>query len=453
MPSRAALIVIGTVTLLRLFIAAHAPLSEDEAYYWSWSLHPAFGYVDHPPGVMLTILAFAWLGHSTLAIRFGFVIAGALAALFAGAAARELSHDERGATVAAIAFALLPQLRLFAAEALPDGPYLLCWTLALYAAARFSVRRERISAIVLGLAFGGAVMSRFFGWALVLGVLAYCTYNNRRMWRDGLWISLLIALALYAPFVGWNAAHHWANFAFTTHDRSALAFTWPPAWTISTARCMIYAIVIFSVTYATAIRARYALIAWTALPLVALFAVMSLFETVESYWLLGPVASLCVSIGIAFGDFAKAVQRIVAVAYGVAAAVAIAAAGFPTLPERAQASLMQSVPFSRAFYSPTASYAELALDVGTFSRARGAPLITDKYEVAAEMLYYGVDIEMVGKRLGAAQWKMWQSDAPIPPDAVVVTDEPFSGAYSLRTTYAGRPALTLYVGNPPSSAD
>jgi 4-amino-4-deoxy-L-arabinose transferase-like glycosyltransferase len=451
MPSRVAIAVVAAVTILRLFIGAHVPLSEDEAYYWSWSLHPAFGYVDHPPGVMLTILAFAWLGHSTLAIRLGFIIAAAAAALLAGAATRELGCDERSATVATIVFAFLPQLRLFVGEALPDGPYLLSWVLALYAAARFFARRERGAAILLGIALGAAVLSRAFGWALVLGVAAYAMQTDRKAWRDGLWISLAIAVLLFLPFVAWNATHHWANFAFTTLDRSALQLTWPPA--LSSIRCLMYTAIIVGIAYATAIRTRLWLIVWTTLPLVAAFALLSLFETVESYWLLGPVASLVVSVGIAVTRAGKPIQWTLGAVYALAACIAIAAAGFPALPEGTQARLMQALPATRAFYSPAASYASLAVDVASFARAHRASLISDKYEVAAEMLYYGVPVEMIGNRLGAMQWEMWQTSAPIPRDALVVTDEPFHGAYRLQSTYAGRPALTLYIGNPPSAGD
>jgi 4-amino-4-deoxy-L-arabinose transferase-like glycosyltransferase len=32
-------------------------LTADEAYYWMWSKHLAFGYYDHPPMVALVIRA------------------------------------------------------------------------------------------------------------------------------------------------------------------------------------------------------------------------------------------------------------------------------------------------------------------------------------------------------------------------------------------------------------
>ena len=42
-PLAAAALIAG-FTLLRLWLAATTPLLPQEAYYWSWSLHPAAGY-------------------------------------------------------------------------------------------------------------------------------------------------------------------------------------------------------------------------------------------------------------------------------------------------------------------------------------------------------------------------------------------------------------------------
>ncbi len=45
----AAAALIGGFPLLRLLLAVTTPLLPQEAYYWSWSLHPALSYFDHPP--------------------------------------------------------------------------------------------------------------------------------------------------------------------------------------------------------------------------------------------------------------------------------------------------------------------------------------------------------------------------------------------------------------------
>jgi len=81
---RVALLIVALMTAFRIAVASHIPLTEDEAYYWAWSLHPALGYVDHPPMVAWLIALTAPLGRSELAIRFPFILCEAFAAIALG---------------------------------------------------------------------------------------------------------------------------------------------------------------------------------------------------------------------------------------------------------------------------------------------------------------------------------------------------------------------------------
>ena len=56
-PARVSLIGVALLILLRGVMAGLLPLSADEAYYWLWSLHPAWGYFDHPPMIAWLIRA------------------------------------------------------------------------------------------------------------------------------------------------------------------------------------------------------------------------------------------------------------------------------------------------------------------------------------------------------------------------------------------------------------
>src|ERR1700733_7217747 len=61
---------IVALLLLRLVRAAYTPLTFDEAYYWTWSKHLAFGYYDHPPMVAFVIrLGTLIAGDTQLGVR------------------------------------------------------------------------------------------------------------------------------------------------------------------------------------------------------------------------------------------------------------------------------------------------------------------------------------------------------------------------------------------------
>ena len=64
------LLIVGTLTLIRIVGSALFPLSGDEAYYWDCSRHLDWSYFDQPPLVIWAMVPFrAVLGESALAVR------------------------------------------------------------------------------------------------------------------------------------------------------------------------------------------------------------------------------------------------------------------------------------------------------------------------------------------------------------------------------------------------
>ena len=55
--------------LLRLFLAGHFGLTEDEAYYWTWAQRLDVGYFDHPPMIAWWIAIGDGLKHSEWGVR------------------------------------------------------------------------------------------------------------------------------------------------------------------------------------------------------------------------------------------------------------------------------------------------------------------------------------------------------------------------------------------------
>ncbi|HEV2261352.1 MAG TPA: glycosyltransferase family 39 protein [Candidatus Rubrimentiphilum sp.] len=385
-------------------------MTEDEAYYWLWSRHLDFGYMDHPPAVAWLIAAGSWLGHSALAIRLPFILCEGLAAIVVGLTVLTLSGSQRAASVGAIMFALIPQLRWTIGEALPDGPYVLCWAAALWFAARAAKKARLDDIVLLGIALGGALLSRFFAWALLGGIIAYSLMPRTRfLWRRHFWVAPLLAAILYVPFLVWNANHQWANFMFTLQTRHPMeGFSFNHLGVDSTVRYLLFAIAFCAVGYWATISERaWPLLAWTALPFPLALAALSFFQPVDSYWLLGPFASLCAGIGLAFDRLKLPVRALGAVgwvaAFGATVYVAAAGAWMP----------------SARFGGESAIYAPLARDLLSVTRGSQTPVFANSYELASELVYYGLPVRLRGNSPQAREWSFW-GQTPLPPRALLV---------------------------------
>jgi dolichol-phosphate mannosyltransferase len=79
----AALGVLAYVVLLRLVFSVTLDLIPEEAYYWNYSQHLDFGYLDHPPMVAWLIwLGTKFAGDTEFAVRVGAFLIWSIAAFF-----------------------------------------------------------------------------------------------------------------------------------------------------------------------------------------------------------------------------------------------------------------------------------------------------------------------------------------------------------------------------------
>lgn len=205
------------LTLLRLAVAAAAPLSADEAYYRLWSHALAPGYLDHPPMVALWI----WLGthiagDTCLGIRLLAPLAAALGTLLLLQAARDLAQDDAAARRAAILLNATLTLNAGAVLMTPDTPQLLFWTASLAALARVQRSGQSGWFLAAGAAAGLALASKYSAALLAPCSLVWLlAVPGLRPWlrRWQPYAGAALALAIFAPVLAWNAAHHWVSFA------------------------------------------------------------------------------------------------------------------------------------------------------------------------------------------------------------------------------------------------
>ena len=210
-----ALTVLALVAL-RLVAAAWTPLTFDEAYYWMWSKHLAGGYYDHPPAVAFVIRAGTMIaGDTELGVRLASIL---LALPMSYAVYRAAAILFGGIRVAATATILLNVTLMAAVGTLivtPDAPLLVASSFVLFFLAKVLETGRGAWWLAVGAAVGVALLSKytalFFGPAILIWLVAV---RKLRRWLISPWLYLggLVALAIFAPVILWNADHHWVSF-------------------------------------------------------------------------------------------------------------------------------------------------------------------------------------------------------------------------------------------------
>jgi 4-amino-4-deoxy-L-arabinose transferase-like glycosyltransferase len=103
--------------------------------------------------------------------------------------------------------------------ALPDGPFLFFALLTMWAASEavLAGSSEIRPWLWVGLAFGGALLSKYHGVFLPAAVVLYALITpgaRRLLWSPGPYLAVAIGFALFSPVLIWNAQHDWASFVF-----------------------------------------------------------------------------------------------------------------------------------------------------------------------------------------------------------------------------------------------
>lgn len=210
-----ALTVLALVAL-RLVAAAWTPLTFDEAYYWMWSKHLAGGYYDHPPMVAFVIRSGTMIaGDTELGVRLVSIL---LALPMSFAVYRTAVILFGGPRVAATATILLNVTMMAAVGTLivtPDAPLLVASSFVLFSLAKVLETGRGAWWLAVGAAVGAALLSKytalFFGLAILIWL---ASVPGQRRWLISPWPYLggLVAMAIFAPVVLWNADHHWVSF-------------------------------------------------------------------------------------------------------------------------------------------------------------------------------------------------------------------------------------------------
>jgi 4-amino-4-deoxy-L-arabinose transferase-like glycosyltransferase len=194
----------GAKLALHLGVNATTPYGfhRDELLYLAMGRHLRLWRMDFPPAIALVAEAVrATLGDSLLAIRLVPALAGTALVVLAALVARELGGGRWAQALAALGVVASP---LFLRSANLFQPVVLdqlTWTIALYALVRLCREDRPRWWLLLGVALGAGLLTKFsaafVGLALLLALLA----TGRRAWlrTPWPWLAALLALAIGSP--------------------------------------------------------------------------------------------------------------------------------------------------------------------------------------------------------------------------------------------------------------
>jgi dolichol-phosphate mannosyltransferase len=212
--------------VLRLVYAGSVELMPEETYYWNYSRHLDFGYLDHPPMVAWLIrLGTALFGQTEFGVRAGALCCGVVTSVFVYKLARNL-FGEASAVAALLLAQALPYFFLSGLLTTPDAPLVAAWAASLYFLERALIAGRSRAWWFAGISLGLGMISKYSIAILVPVTMVFMVWDkaSRHWWRRAdPYVAALIALAIFSPVLAWNAQHEWASFAFQTSRRLAEA--------------------------------------------------------------------------------------------------------------------------------------------------------------------------------------------------------------------------------------
>jgi 4-amino-4-deoxy-L-arabinose transferase-like glycosyltransferase len=206
------------VTVLRLVWLAGDPIDlyPDEAQYWLWSRHLAFGYFSKPPLLPWIIAATtAIFGEDEFAIRVASPLIHLATGLVVYAIARRL-YDARTACWSAVLYATLPAVSLSSAIMSTDVPLMLCWAVALYAFIRARESAGWRWWLVAGVAAGFGLLAKYaMEYWLLSAFFLVLAFRDERQHLLRLIGAAAIAHLIYLPNLVWNATNGFVSYKHT----------------------------------------------------------------------------------------------------------------------------------------------------------------------------------------------------------------------------------------------
>lgn len=459
MSARLGLLVIFGVTLFRI-VALHfdrTDLFVDEAQYWLWSQNFDFGYYSKPPMIAWVIRAMTELAgsNSIFWIRLcGPLIHMATALVLMAIARRFVSRDIDGWT--GVTYITLPGVALSSVFFSTDVVLLFFLAVALFAYFGLTRRRSVALALLMGLAFGCAFLSKYAILFVVPGgLVALMLLPSARIgWRD-FFVSAVTAIIVALPNLWWNATHDATTIKHTTSIAhwSALNFDIRHGIEFFAAQFgVVGPVVFFAILWAAyrMIKRQSAplerLLIWLSLPVVLLITFQALIAKAYANWAVTAyIAGTILAVWLLHRQWPRGLRVSLAI-NGTASMLFPLAAVFAHQLVLPNGDEVMKRYLGRSAVSREAG--DLATQTGT------AIIVSDNRDILADMFHTlrNQPLRIYAQPPAQAPDNYYEQTFPLPPevkgDVLFVTTQRFTCAETPETIKSWTPDDGYYRGSP-----
>jgi 4-amino-4-deoxy-L-arabinose transferase-like glycosyltransferase len=213
--------------LLRMACAvwSGSSLFVDEAQYWDWSRHLAWGYFSKPPVLPVLInISTTMGGEGPVGVRWLVQAMWGLMPLMLWRLGFEMQRDTQtplnsphavGVWAAALATATLV-FGVLGQVATTDGPLIFCWVLQMWLMWRaLQQPANRVRWLVLGLVLALGVLSKYTMAASLATWLIMLMRQPQWPVLRGMLLAGVVAVLCWLPHLAWNHANDWPTLKHT----------------------------------------------------------------------------------------------------------------------------------------------------------------------------------------------------------------------------------------------
>lgn len=213
------------LALILVILVAHILLSTqfgfgvDEAHYALYGLNPALSYFDHPPlmGWLIALLhTVTELNEFSLRLLTSLFMSLTSALLYL--LTRKIAPTSVYSGLLAVGlFNLGIMVQLLGWAMVPDVVLMPLFLLLALLIPYLNNTPTLKAWLALGVLMGLCGLSKYTAIVAPLAVLIFASQQGYLLsWlkQSGLWLALLVAMAMLTPVLIWNSEHHWISFIY-----------------------------------------------------------------------------------------------------------------------------------------------------------------------------------------------------------------------------------------------